>query len=592
MSKSFRETIIIKTLFLTLWGILPFSESDAQIVPPDFICVENDTLRWTVPINNCGPFVSYDIYFSSDIDGPYSLLANVTDPNQDFYFHMNANSANNVWYYYILSNHNCPGESPFPSDTLDNRDPDFPLLDAVTVTNGQIELFWTPSIAPETSGYIIYRRAANGNFVPIENVFPETVNYYLDMTATPDIGSEEYTIVAVDDCGNTSIFNTEPQSSIYLQTQINACTQSAILNWNLYENWPEGIENHEILVSTNGSPFVTVDTIAPTDTLYVYDELNDGFDYCFKVKANRANNDFFSVSNENCLTASIVQPNRNLVLQTVSFTPDDRIILVWRWDTNAEIQTVNILNSSSNSGYTAIDSQTPLLPLSPTDTFYVDSHMGNQGKEFFKIHTIDDCDTSSYSNYGATIFLSGNANPDLTNTLEWTPFDFENGNVLEYRLYKKTTVDEYLLDVTPSNTLEYVDLENGLNIYDADACYFVEAYGVVELGDGNIVYTLSRSNTVCLVHSSPIRFPNAFAPNGKNNIFKPAVAFPNLIEEYQLSIFDRWGKRMFQTTSPEEGWDGEFKGKRMKAGVYVFRMEATQTDGQKLEESGTLMLLR
>ena len=54
--------------------ILGFQPLKAQVFAPDPLCVSGDTIFWDLPINNCGPFISYDIYFATDPAGPFSLL--------------------------------------------------------------------------------------------------------------------------------------------------------------------------------------------------------------------------------------------------------------------------------------------------------------------------------------------------------------------------------------------------------------------------------------------------------------------------------------------------------------------------------------
>lgn len=585
-----RGMIVIVSMMFFLG--MSTQKASAQINPPDFLCVENDTLKWTLPVNTCGPFVSYTIYFSDNINGPYSILQTVTDASSTQYYHMNANSANNVWYYYMESNFDCPGEITVQSDTLDNRDPDFPPIDAVTVTAGEVEIFWTPSLAPETAGYIIYKKTDIGSFEPIDTVYPETADYYLDANSNPNSGPEEYTIVAMDGCGNTSIFNTAPQASIFLETEINSCTQAASLNWNLYKNWAEGIENQEIWVSVNGGTAELAGTVTATDTTYIYENLDDGNEYCFTLRASRNSSNFFAQSNEVCLLASIVQPNRNLVLQSVSFTPNDDIELIWQWDTNSEINNVDVDVSDDNSNYANLNSFPPDFPLTQKDTTYVSNHSANDAKQYFQIVTTDDCDSTSISNYGATIFLTGQSNADYTNSLEWTAFDIENATLLEYRLYKKTAVSEYVIGAVDPATLSYTDLLEANDIYDANACYYVAGYARVELSDGTVVYTLSRSNTICLEQFTNVQFPNAFAPEGKNNIFKPLVAFPSLIASYELNVYNRWGKQVFSSSQYDQGWDGFSDGKKAPQGVYVYQMRLVQTDGKTEERKGTIMLVR
>ncbi len=589
--KSWRTGIPVIILVCNL--LLGFSSnSHAQVNPPDFLCVENDTLRWVPEANPCGPFLSFDIYFSDDINGPYTLLSSITDPNAVQYHHNNANSAVNIWYYYIEAVHDCPGEAIIASDTLDNRDPDFPPIDAVTVTGNDVEIFWTPSQAPETSGYIIYKKLANGNFEPIDTVYPGTADYFLDSNADPTVQVEEYTIIAIDECGNTSIFNTLPHSTILLNYTIDPCTQSALLDWNLYQNWAEGVDSHEVWVSIDGATAELAATLSASATNYVYENLNDGLNYCFTVRANRTNSTFSSASNEVCETVSIIQPNRNLNLFSASFTENDDIELIWRWDINAEINNVDINISSDNLSFGNVDAFAPSFPLTLYDTTYVSNHDADLGKRYFQVVTTDDCDSTSISTYAATIHIDGQANSNFLNYLEWTDFDIENGELIEYRLYKKTDVGTTILDVIPAGETSYLDdISNG-NIYDANACYYVTALARVSFPDGTIAFVNSRSNTVCLNQFTTIQFPNAFAPDGENNEFKPLVVYPSIIASYEMNIFDRWGQMVFTTNQPERGWDGKIKGNKAKQGIYIYKMRMVQTDGKVDEQKGSLMLVR
>lgn len=67
-----------------------------------------------------------------------------------------------------------------------------------------------------------------------------------------------------------------------------------------------------------------------------------------------------------------------------------------------------------------------------------------------------------------------------------------------------------------------------------------------------------------------IEIPNAFTPNGDglNDVWKvPALlAYRN----YRVSVYNRWGARVFETNDITNGWDGKLKGREQPAGVYVF----------------------
>ncbi|MBP7808061.1 MAG: gliding motility-associated C-terminal domain-containing protein [Bacteroidia bacterium] len=91
-----------------------------------------------------------------------------------------------------------------------------------------------------------------------------------------------------------------------------------------------------------------------------------------------------------------------------------------------------------------------------------------------------------------------------------------------------------------------------------------------------------------------IYVPNAFTPNGDgmNDIFQPK-GFG--VVKYELNIFDRWGERVFHTTTFEEGWDGSFQG-RGKNGIeeasYTWLINATSVFGKSHELKGHVTLIR
>ncbi len=92
-----------------------------------------------------------------------------------------------------------------------------------------------------------------------------------------------------------------------------------------------------------------------------------------------------------------------------------------------------------------------------------------------------------------------------------------------------------------------------------------------------------------------IWIPNAFTPNSdsKNDKFQ---ATPNrAIPRYEMSIFNRWGQRIFYTTSDKEGWDGTYQnnGTPVDAGTYFYRIRYTCEMGKKESVyQGDLTLIR
>ncbi len=88
--------------------------------------------------------------------------------------------------------------------------------------------------------------------------------------------------------------------------------------------------------------------------------------------------------------------------------------------------------------------------------------------------------------------------------------------------------------------------------------------------------------------------PNAFTPNydGKNEVYKPG-GLSDGTSYYSLSIWDRWGEILFETSNPEEGWNGRKNntGQEMPVGVYlcVLQYHDARSRAHELREFVTLV---
>jgi gliding motility-associated-like protein len=112
--------------------------------------------------------------------------------------------------------------------------------------------------------------------------------------------------------------------------------------------------------------------------------------------------------------------------------------------------------------------------------------------------------------------------------------------------------------------------------------YRVTAY---QKGNNNI---WSRSNYVEQYAPEAVFVPNAFTPNsdGTNDTFH--VNGENL-QDFKMLVYDRWGQVIFETTNPNEGWDGTYNGKPEQNGTYVYQVTAKNLGGKKLAGGVTLV---
>ncbi len=85
--------------------------------------------------------------------------------------------------------------------------------------------------------------------------------------------------------------------------------------------------------------------------------------------------------------------------------------------------------------------------------------------------------------------------------------------------------------------------------------------------------------------------PNVFSPNddGLNDVIN---VHGRCISTFNLQIFNRWGEKVFETTTLENSWDGTFRGKKMDTGVFVYKADGVSIDGQSFKMKGNITLIR
>lgn len=86
--------------------------------------------------------------------------------------------------------------------------------------------------------------------------------------------------------------------------------------------------------------------------------------------------------------------------------------------------------------------------------------------------------------------------------------------------------------------------------------------------------------------------PTAFTPNndGLNDDIQPYLIGMKGLKSF--SVFDRWGKRIFFTTTYGKSWDGKMNGVEQPNGVYVWVLEFYNADNQLQKEKGTVTIIR
>jgi gliding motility-associated-like protein len=89
-----------------------------------------------------------------------------------------------------------------------------------------------------------------------------------------------------------------------------------------------------------------------------------------------------------------------------------------------------------------------------------------------------------------------------------------------------------------------------------------------------------------------LEIPNVFTPNGDgiNDLFTIKATG---VKEISLSVFNRWGLKLYDFTGPKAAWDGNISnGAKASDGTYFFFVKATGYDDKVIEKNGTVNLFR
>ncbi|MBP7821328.1 MAG: gliding motility-associated C-terminal domain-containing protein [Saprospiraceae bacterium] len=545
---------------------------------PGLICVNNDTLVWNTPTVTCGNFINFQIWGANTIDGNYTNIATITNETETNYYNMN--NANLTWYYFMTSTYDCAGMGSSSSDTLSNLPISPPTLLYVTVNNNKVDLVWEKSTSPQVISYIIYRNTSLGT-TAIDTV--STLNY-TDLGSAPNNYSETYHVVALDPCGNASIFES-PQNTIYIPNpEVNYCERSAQLKWNAYSNWLNDVKQYEIWESIDGSDFIKIDSTSNQVLSYTKQNLNNNLSYSYYIKAiqNEPNNEV-SFSNVITFIPTVLDAQLDFSVNNISYTPDNQITVSTSTNENIFIHHYNI-SANTNLWFNAdIDSLNHEFSYT-TQNGQVDLSTPLR----IEAQATNDC--STITKYGSPIYLHGEVRADNKNALSWTKYNTAGSTIQNYKVYRSD-------EVAPiSGTLSNIDsiflhpIEIN-NINDAHICYYVIGLGNTILLDGTSQALYTRSNTVCLEQDTKISTPNAFAPLGENNEFKP-ILIPASVASYSLQIYDRWGGLVFESSNINSGWNGTLpSGRIAPQGMYSYLIKLTSNTGKNKIAQGTFILI-
>lgn len=134
--------------------------------------------------------------------------------------------------------------------------------------------------------------------------------------------------------------------------------------------------------------------------------------------------------------------------------------------------------------------------------------------------------------------------------------------------------------------------ENTEFTFDESGSFTIQLYISFVNGDDTIEYSQESPFTIS-ISTSKLEIPNAFSPNGdgQNDVFKVKEGYQSIVS-FHGYIFNRWGKKLYDWTDIDGGWDGKINGHDAKDGVYYVIIKARGADGRKYNLRRDVNLLR
>ena len=395
-------------------------------------------------------------------------------------------------------------------------------------------------------------------------VYGVTAEDTLDGTASREslLGDNHHQVVAVD-------------------LEFEPCEPANIINWSAYVGWEGKTSGYKVYGGIVGDEMQLLKFVHPSTRSYKHQDISYDTSYNYYIETVHTSG-ITSLSPIEEVHTTFPDAPEFLRVDEVSVLDNFSLELKFTADIEGRANNFRILRRNDpDSPFLAVKTiwdsnqstmlHTDMLPTRNTSYEYmVESVYQPEGCS----HPI----VVSQSNPGTSILLTSSLT-DQVAQLTWTPYETYISGLSGYRIQRRTGTGEFIevASVDPGTTQWQESIESVINGYQpGEVQYKVQALGnQVEGAEPGISY----SNIVSVAVETSMQVPSAFTPGkSRNYLFKPVIDFAP--EKYILIVYDRGGRKLFETTDPGEGWDGTFSGGGYAMeGVYVYFIQYTDYTG-------------
>ncbi len=549
-----------------------FISSDSVICPDESITFEED-IQGDVPINE----IQWEVENEKGLDtlkSQQTVRVNYSE------------SGNYDVKLTAINDKGCKGSIKKPDyvTSLDKIKENPSIKYVTSKASAKRKIAWKAS---QTKAHASYRLIRDGGFSNLNKKDEAIITDRTERTYTHPVNnkkaSKHYKLYFKGKCGFNS--DTSDQHKI---PQLKVSSDSIFTNdltWKPYKGW-EVVSGYKILRRVEGENWQKIATVSGDKRQY-RDRGLCRKNYCYRVVAMDQNKRYESYSNTACETPKYRDPfvGDNLTRATVK---NGNVKVEWKqpekWQPN-EYKIARKLKGENTweMRYKTIEGNS-----------FIDKKANvKQNSYQYRVRAGDHCgNLSNFSNKGTAIHLKAIAAENSVQ-LKWDSYSKWNTGVGSYKIQVNTENKGFkTIGEVSGNKTKYTDKE--INP-DVDSAY---EYRVLAFNDKGTIH--SKSSKAWAVMPSEVYLPNAFSPNGDGLNEEFGIVGNSIgnfknddIKEYKLTIYNKWGQRIFKSNKVDQGWDGtDETGAKAPVGNYVYKIKAYGLDGKAYFLDGSVQLVR
>ncbi|AFD07984.1 T9SS type B sorting domain-containing protein [Solitalea canadensis] len=143
--------------------------------------------------------------------------------------------------------------------------------------------------------------------------------------------------------------------------------------------------------------------------------------------------------------------------------------------------------------------------------------------------------------------------------------------------------DSYIWDFGDGSTSTEI---NPQHVYEKDGVYNITLTAFNQKSCKNTII----QGTITISSESEIFAPNVITPNGDglNDSFQVIISY---LKTYKISVFDRWGAKIFESINIDDRWNGTCNNKPVPPATYYYVIDGFNLSDKPVQKAGAITVI-